>query len=235
MSETSHLVLEDRSFDNNGRIPNRHAAPSAPWPWLDISDGRYFPTPLPFVHRLKITAVDPVGYDPELQPVSVLGDHKNCDNICWEGYPISCFPNWTMFQVKKSKILNAVECYDRRRPCTLFYVDVDDKGRFSCAKETVIRENEVDQSWQVVKADGVCSNYDLSENLIIECPPCDSDPLSLWSGQSFSKICQAPSYKCSEQSKSFCLKRLLPRPPSDGWFIILRSCYRYLINEVGII
>ena len=33
-----------------GRIPHppyRHAAPSAPWPWLDISDGRYSPTPIP--------------------------------------------------------------------------------------------------------------------------------------------------------------------------------------------
>ena len=164
MSETSS---EDRSFDNNGRIPNpsyRHAAPSAPWPWLDISDGRYSPTPLPFLHRLKTTAVDSVEHDPELQPVPVLCDHKNCNNTCWKGYPISCFPNWTKLQVKKSKIFNAVEYYDLHRPCTLFYVDVDDQGRFSRAKETVITENEVDQSWQVIVKDGVCSNYYHFEN-----------------------------------------------------------------------
>jgi len=182
MSETSHS--EDLSFDNNGRIPNpsyRHAAPSAPWPWLDISDGRYSPTPLPVVHRLKTTAVDPVEHDQELQQVPEC-DHVDCGNTCWKRYPISCFPNWTELQVKKSKILNAVECYDPHRSCTLLYVDVNDQGKFRRAGKTVITENEVDQSWQVVKADGVCSNYYLSENLTIECPPCDSDPLSLWSG-----------------------------------------------------
>ncbi|KAF9444896.1 hypothetical protein P691DRAFT_806548 [Macrolepiota fuliginosa MF-IS2] len=116
------------------RVPNpphRHAAPSAPWPWVDLSD-----------------EVDPGQLTSELPPVPELCDHEKCGDTCWRNYPISRFPNWTRSQVNKSKILKVVEEYNRDKECKLYYVDVDDRGRFTSAEETVITENEIQWGWQ---------------------------------------------------------------------------------------
>jgi len=199
-----HLLSEDPSFDNNTHIPNpscRHAVPSAPWPWLDISNGRYSPTPLPAVHQLKTTTVDPVKHDPELLPVPVLCDHINCDNTCWEGYPISSFPDWTEFQVKKSKLLTAVEYYDRHR---LWMTKAGSAVRRRRLLGKMRSAGAGGSLWQMGCVRAI-------RKLTTEWLLCDSDPPSFGLGQSFFKICRALSYKCSEQSKSFCWKRSLLR------------------------
>lgn len=130
--------------EDEARIPNpsyRHAAPSAPWPWVDLND-----------------EVDQEQLKSELPPVPAICDHTNCGDACWKNYPQSRFPNWTRRQVKKSKILKAVEEYDRDRPCRLFYVDVDDQGKFSNADETVVTEKNVIHRWQFFVDDARPSN-----------------------------------------------------------------------------
>ncbi|TFK31449.1 hypothetical protein BDQ12DRAFT_694125 [Crucibulum laeve] len=92
---------------------HRHAAPSAPWPWVDIQD-----------------EVDEVQLASSLPPVPELCDHKSCEG-CWVGYPQSRFPNWTPRQVKKSKIYKAIHDYRRDLTCKCYHVDVDVNGRFT--------------------------------------------------------------------------------------------------------
>ncbi|KAF8892904.1 hypothetical protein BD779DRAFT_1765736 [Infundibulicybe gibba] len=94
--------------DDDTRVPapsHRHAAPSAPWPWVDLEDevdSEQLNTPLPPV------------------PPLMLG-----------GYPQSRFPNWTPRQVDKSGITDAIQYYRRDTPCIVYYVDVDDRGIFT--------------------------------------------------------------------------------------------------------
>src|SRR2546421_71712 len=117
--------------EDTGRIPNpshRHAAPSAPWPWVDLNDGisRNNLLSALLTHclislPLFSTEVDPEQLNSELHPIPALCDHRDCGHDCWKNYPQSRFPNWTRRQVKKSKILKAVEEYDRALPCKLYY------------------------------------------------------------------------------------------------------------------
>jgi hypothetical protein len=148
----------DISFENDeARIPTpsyRHAAPSAPWPWVDLSDGEFdSPLAATFSNTLGqlliplFVEVDQDQLSSELPPVPPHCDHTFCDGECWKKYPQSRYPNWTRRQVKKSKILKAIEDYDRDRPCKLYYVDVDNQGRFKSATETVVTEQNIVESW----------------------------------------------------------------------------------------
>ncbi|KAF9011850.1 hypothetical protein BDQ17DRAFT_1405449 [Cyathus striatus] len=119
---------------HNSPIPipsHRHAAPSAPWPWVDISD-----------------EVDQTQLDTDLPPVPKDCDHSTCNGVCWMDYPKSRFPNWTERQVRKSKIWDAVHCYDTAKKCTIYHVDVNDKGIFTNADSLVTVNSCPAETWK---------------------------------------------------------------------------------------
>ncbi|KAF9445046.1 hypothetical protein P691DRAFT_676454 [Macrolepiota fuliginosa MF-IS2] len=128
-------VFEPDILSNNGdgvRIPtspHRHAVPSAPWPWVDTSDG-------------------PGGLLSSPPPVPELCDHVCCDGECWRGYPESCFPTWARDQVRKSKILKAIEDYNSDEGCRLYHVDVGNDGVFTTPTETIITEDSIQLAWE---------------------------------------------------------------------------------------
>jgi hypothetical protein len=91
----------------------RNAAPSGPWPWMDLDSD-----------------ID----DAELSPVTPF--HRGSLN--WD-YPSNLFPNWTPQRVDRSGIKQALmERYDT--PCTIYNVDVLDSGNFKRSGEHVITE-----------------------------------------------------------------------------------------------
>ncbi|PPQ75033.1 hypothetical protein CVT26_011931 [Gymnopilus dilepis] len=113
--------------------PHRHAAPSAPWPWVDIDD--------------KIDAAQLSSMHP---PIPEPCNHESCDR-CWKGYPRSLYPNWTPTQVLKSKIAHAI---DKHRydglPCVIYQVDVDNCGFFKMPHPDRIISNYycLDDTWR---------------------------------------------------------------------------------------
>ncbi|KAE9410090.1 hypothetical protein BT96DRAFT_847881 [Gymnopus androsaceus JB14] len=119
--------------------PHRHAAPSAPWPWIDIHD-----------------EVDPAQLDSPLPPIPPLCPHEDCE--CWTGYPQSRFPNWTPLQVSRSGIHAVVHDYDRSIPCTIHYVNVDTGGFFTGADKHIIGEENKDEFWRQVAHEARPSN-----------------------------------------------------------------------------
>ncbi|KAF9239341.1 hypothetical protein BU15DRAFT_62087 [Melanogaster broomeanus] len=80
----------------------RHAAPSAPWPWMDF---------------------DMDSSDVQLLPPGRIVTNEEE----WARYPQSLFGNWTPDQVKRSKML--LSCNDRE-PCDVYWVDVLKSGKF---------------------------------------------------------------------------------------------------------
>ncbi|KAF8553795.1 hypothetical protein OG21DRAFT_1463498 [Imleria badia] len=78
----------------------RHAAPSAPWPWMD------FDTDASEVHPFP---PGELGQDPE-----------------WSHYPQSLFRNWTHDQVERCGILK----FAPNEPCSVYKVDVFKDGSF---------------------------------------------------------------------------------------------------------
>ncbi|KAF6751709.1 hypothetical protein DFP72DRAFT_906906 [Ephemerocybe angulata] len=122
------------SDPNRIRPPShRHAAPSAPWPWVDIGDG------------MLSNAVDPEQLASSAPPIPELCAHDGCS--CWGGYPQSRFPNWTKRQVKKSKIWDAIWSYDRSKACTIYRCDVDTNGFFTDAGVLPAVDGKDDETW----------------------------------------------------------------------------------------
>ncbi|KAG6829590.1 hypothetical protein H0H87_010739 [Tephrocybe sp. NHM501043] len=120
------------------RLPtpsHRHAAPSAPWPWIDIHD-----------------KIDAQQLESELPPVPELCDHSTCGLTggCWTGYPQSRFPNWTPSQIERSKIADAISNYNKLAPCKVYHVDVNDSGFFTSAGVAISRENEESETWEAM-------------------------------------------------------------------------------------
>lgn len=119
------------------RLPtpsHRHAAPSAPWPWIDIHD-----------------ELDQEQLKSELPPVPELCDHTTCGG-CWPGYPQSRFPNWTPGQVQRSKISDAIVNYDKEHPCIIYHVDVNTQGFFTDADKIVAYDHQQDENWKTLIA-----------------------------------------------------------------------------------
>ncbi|KAI5996504.1 cora-like Mg2+ transporter protein-domain-containing protein [Pisolithus orientalis] len=85
--------------------PYRHAAPSAPWPWMDFD-----------VDESTVEPLYPGG-------LASPSDH-------WKTYPQNLFGNWTPDQVQRSKMLTA--CSDSQ-PCLIHNVEVKDDGHFDKA------------------------------------------------------------------------------------------------------
>ncbi|KDR77305.1 hypothetical protein GALMADRAFT_440828 [Galerina marginata CBS 339.88] len=126
------LELED--FARIAPPSHRHAAPSAPWPWVDIED-----------------AVDPAQLASPLPPVPEPCDHISCGG-CWKGYPQSLYPNWTPGQVEKSKIKKAIEEYRHDISCVIHRVDVDRNGLFDVPNPSQIVSNDKNlaDTWEAI-------------------------------------------------------------------------------------
>lgn len=132
-SPTSHYFPKVYQKENQIPTPShRHAAPSAPWPWINIHD-----------------EVDAVQLASRLPPVPPLCDHTSCDS-CWTGYPQSRFPNWTKDQVSRSKISDAIVNYRRNAPCIIYRADVRDDGFFENVESMTAYANGTKETWDQV-------------------------------------------------------------------------------------
>ncbi|KAK2463952.1 hypothetical protein APHAL10511_004003 [Amanita phalloides] len=142
--DTPHTAIDIEltgNYDVIDRIPPpayRHAAPSAPWPWIDIRD-----------------SVDKKQLETEAPPVPKDCDHTGCGRGCWEEYPQSRFPNWTKSQVKKCKIYDAIH-NDDDKICVIHKLDVNKKGIFYDADKFKFRkpdEAQLDEEWDRLRND----------------------------------------------------------------------------------
>ncbi|KAF9460682.1 hypothetical protein BDZ94DRAFT_1265618 [Collybia nuda] len=141
-ASSSSTRLLDPKVD--GRIPvpsHRHAAPSAPWPWVDIQD-----------------KVDQTQLDSPLPPIPPPCDHKSC-NECWNRYPPSRFPNWTESQVRRSKIADAIK---KKTDSIIYHVDVDSNGLFTARDKIFAREDDIEKTWKLMK------NSETPENIRLQ-------------------------------------------------------------------
>ena len=146
-----HQFDEKQMPSDHDRIPppsHRHAAPSAPWPWVDIEDGECSTERCSTITLMILLAeVDPVQLECPLPPIPSPCDHKTCGG-CWTGYPQSLFPNWTPRQVEKCKMRSAIDDYRRDIPCKIYHVDVGEDGFFKDAGVEVAGESNKSEIWQ---------------------------------------------------------------------------------------
>ncbi|KAF8516424.1 hypothetical protein BU17DRAFT_50843 [Hysterangium stoloniferum] len=106
---------------------HRHAAPSAPWPWTDITE------------NIKLEDI-PEKHQCPHQPGECVD--------CWKEYPQSHFPNWTPDQARRGG-LNSLSEYSRTKH-NLHYVDVANDGAFSDLKRPDVAEND-DAFWKIMQ------------------------------------------------------------------------------------
>ncbi|KJA24138.1 hypothetical protein HYPSUDRAFT_39284 [Hypholoma sublateritium FD-334 SS-4] len=138
MTLSRSLRLHESFFEEEFKRPaapsHRHAAPSAPWPWIDIED-----------------EVDPTQLSSHLPPVPEPCLHVSCGG-CWREYPQALYPNWTPSQVKKSQIEKAVKHYRRNVVCVIHQVDVNEDGIFQVPNPGRITstDNKVRETWEDV-------------------------------------------------------------------------------------
>ncbi|KZP22947.1 hypothetical protein FIBSPDRAFT_469777 [Athelia psychrophila] len=122
----------------------RHAQPSGPWPWTDVDSPDQEGdenTPVPSVNALSP----------------------------WRGYPQCHFPNWTPAQVRRSKIMDAV---DKKQdlPCKIHCSDIMNAGKFEPGKMTTIDGTKTSQElfWERIhekRPDGIRVRFLCIENL----------------------------------------------------------------------
>ncbi|KIK64875.1 hypothetical protein GYMLUDRAFT_71238 [Collybiopsis luxurians FD-317 M1] len=131
---SSALEYALTTVDQGGYIkeppPQRHAAPSAPWPWIDIDDD-----------------IDPEQLESPLPPIPPLCDHKDCGG-CWQGYPQSRFPNWTLGQLQRSGVFKVIE--NEKESCTIYSVNVDTTGFFFNDGNVVVEEGNKQEFWNSI-------------------------------------------------------------------------------------
>ena len=135
---------------------HRHAAPSAPWPWIDIYDRELRPP----ISSLSLginfltawflcLAVDATQLASELPPVPKRCDHKSCGG-CWRGYPQLQFPNWTKDQVSRSKVSDAIKNYRSTDPWITYRADVLSNGTFVNVESVTATDADNDSTWNAV-------------------------------------------------------------------------------------
>lgn len=147
-------------YQKENKIPtpsHRHAAPSAPWPWINTHDGELNAFFLHSIAFITCLAVDPVQLESRLPPVPPLCDHKSC-NGCWKGYPQSRFPNWTKDQVSRSKIADAITNYCSDKPCIIYRADVRDDGFFENVDSVTADDRDRDATWNIMVHTQVCGS-----------------------------------------------------------------------------
>lgn len=90
-------TLHNEGIDRNGDLPrapapsHRHAAPSGPWPWVDLDDSiDQVSAPLIEMQFLLFILAEKEQLDTPMPPVPPPCPHIDC-NRCWAGYPqVSC-------------------------------------------------------------------------------------------------------------------------------------------------
>ena len=137
------------------RVPlpsHRHAAPSAPWPWVDLEDGTWQDHCSTQHYCLLHSGldVDREQLENPAPPIPAFCLHDASCNNCWTGYPQSRFPNWTYGQVVKSKIHRAINSYDKSKPCQLHRVDVDSNGFFTNVEPVLADYGKENEVWQAL-------------------------------------------------------------------------------------
>jgi hypothetical protein len=78
-----------------------------------------------------------------LPPIPPPCDHISCGG-CWKGYPQSLFPNWTMGQVARSKLAEAII---KKDACIIYQVDVNLDGFFANAGEIYTDGDNTEETW----------------------------------------------------------------------------------------
>ncbi|KIK40570.1 hypothetical protein CY34DRAFT_807098 [Suillus luteus UH-Slu-Lm8-n1] len=104
----------------------RHAAPSGPWPWMDLESDTTL----------------------EVEPVSPA--RQSAEQWKWRGYPQSLFGNWVSDRVARCKMVENCS-RDPREKCRIYYVDVLESGLFKSAQDTDppidVDERALNQLW----------------------------------------------------------------------------------------
>ena len=165
----SHSRILQKNSNRIAPPSHRHAAPSAPWPWVDIQDDGECPKYLlciSFSSQNMRQEVDRRQLETSEPPVPTLCDHQACKD-CWKEYPQSLFPNWTAAQVKKSKINVAIQ---RNVACTIHHVDVDDNGYFRDAGKHFAKESSIKDSWDRIVESRVSTILTL-DPFVLHIPP----------------------------------------------------------------
>jgi hypothetical protein len=89
----------------------RHAAPSGPWPWMDLESD---------------TTLETEPLSPQIHAT---------EHWKWRGYPQSLFGNWVADRVARCGMVENCS-REPREKCKIHYVDVLKSGIFKPAKDT---------------------------------------------------------------------------------------------------
>ncbi|KAJ8488753.1 hypothetical protein ONZ45_g13834 [Pleurotus djamor] len=105
---------------------HRHAAPSAPWPWLDLHTS--------------------LSDKPADAP-------KYAQSDGWIGYPQVQYPNWTPDQQSRSGIAGIISHYSKDEECQIYQLDIGEDGLFRSKDIIQIAEDKhsIEESWQKLK------------------------------------------------------------------------------------
>ncbi|KAJ7243011.1 hypothetical protein C8J57DRAFT_1192045 [Mycena rebaudengoi] len=126
------------------RIPqarHRDAAPSGPWPFLDLRDNEMHPVQL-------------VGRQ---TPPTLHPQH-------WTSYPASLFPDWTSAQWKNSGISRLVDHVSSHRyqpHCTIHHVNVLADGSLAADADEVVTEQTKAAYWETLTKKPIPDNVRL--------------------------------------------------------------------------
>ncbi|KAF8523159.1 hypothetical protein BU17DRAFT_86332 [Hysterangium stoloniferum] len=109
---------------------HRHAAPSAPWPWIDITE-------------------EIQGSDIPLERIRCTHEPGESDD-CWKNYPQSHFPNWTPVQVTRSGLGSLHSSLRSQAKHQLHYLDVANDGSFT-RSERQPEGSDDDAFWKILR------------------------------------------------------------------------------------
>lgn len=132
------------------RIPSparRHAAPSGPWPWMDLdSDSETDATKVASPNGFAT----PRSRDTPDTSESSLDDSEH-PSPGYTGYPQRQFPNWLPEQLKRSGITKAIQDMPEA-PCVIRHLDVSENGHFQHGRLHAIfdRQLERDEFWELM-------------------------------------------------------------------------------------
>lgn len=119
------------------RASHRHAAPSGPWPWADLNEDN------PIDTRFS-------GESLSMQ-----------DPNSWTGYPTSLFRNWSVVRLERSGIARLLrERTGSEWPyCVIYYVDVNDQGRFSKPSHHEVTPQNTKEFWSRIQVSLTVLSY----------------------------------------------------------------------------
>ncbi|KAG1880208.1 cora-like Mg2+ transporter protein-domain-containing protein [Suillus subluteus] len=104
----------------------RHAAPSGPWPWMDLESD--------------------IALETELVPSPI----QSVERWKWRGYPQNLFGNWAADRVARSKMVENCS-REPREKCRIYCVDVLESGDFKSTNDTdppiEVDESALSQLW----------------------------------------------------------------------------------------